>query len=186
MGQALLFFTDNTSGVLTERMRILPTGNILSLAGGSTTATGTGIAFPATQSASSDANTLDDYEEGTFTPTVIGFSSAGTASYSSASGKYTKVGNVVYFTFYVIWTSGTGVGTLGFSGLPFTAAGSGYYYAVNVAQLDSVAFTGIIGAYVNPGQNTIVMQNFTSNSTATAISYDPAGNCLISGCYIAA
>jgi len=53
-----------------ERMRILAGAPILSLAGGSTTATGTGIAFPATQSASSDVNTLDDYEEGTCSPVV--------------------------------------------------------------------------------------------------------------------
>jgi hypothetical protein len=74
----------------TEQMRILSTGNILSLAGGSTTATGTGIAFPATQSASSDANTLDDYEEGTFTTTLTNCGS-GIAS----GGTYVKIGNVV-------------------------------------------------------------------------------------------
>ncbi len=36
--------------------------------GGTSPSSGTGITFPATQSASSDANTLDDYEEGTWTP----------------------------------------------------------------------------------------------------------------------
>jgi hypothetical protein len=53
------FVTDNV-----ERMRINAGAPILCLAGGNTSATGTGIAFPGTQSASSDANTLDDYEEG--------------------------------------------------------------------------------------------------------------------------
>jgi hypothetical protein len=59
----LLFGTNNT-----ERMRINAGAPILCLSGGSTSATGTGIAFPAIQSASSDVNTLDDYEEGTWTP----------------------------------------------------------------------------------------------------------------------
>jgi hypothetical protein len=60
-------------------------------------ASGAGITFPATQSASSNANTLDDYEEGTFTPTLTGI--GGTAiTYSagaSDAGYYTKIGNTV-------------------------------------------------------------------------------------------
>ncbi len=45
------------------------------------------IVFPASQNASSDANTLDDYEEGTFTPTVLGFTTAGTGTYSGRAGR---------------------------------------------------------------------------------------------------
>ena len=53
---------------------------------------GAGITFPATQSASSDANTLDDYEEGTWTPNSTGITVVGTFS---SSGIYTKIGRVV-------------------------------------------------------------------------------------------
>jgi hypothetical protein len=64
----------------------------LALEGASRT-TGTGIAFPATQFASSDANTLDDYEEGTWTPTQgAGLTVVGTFS---SSGTYTKIGRSV-------------------------------------------------------------------------------------------
>ena len=55
------------------------------------------IKFPATQNASADANTLDDYEEGTWTPayalTTPGTSSFGT--YATQTGTYTKIGNKV-------------------------------------------------------------------------------------------
>jgi hypothetical protein len=54
---------------------------------------GVGITFPATQSASSDANTLDDYEEGTWTPTA-GSSLTVSGTFSS-TGRYTKVGRLV-------------------------------------------------------------------------------------------
>jgi hypothetical protein len=84
----------------TERMRILSTGNILSLSGGSTTATGTGIAFPATQSASSDANTLDDYEEGTYTATMT-CSTSGTITLGTNTLSYTKIGRQVTVTGYL-------------------------------------------------------------------------------------
>ena len=59
-------------------------------------ASGAGITFPATQSASSNANTLDDYEEGTWTPNQ-GSGITITGSFNS-SGTYTKIGNLVYVT----------------------------------------------------------------------------------------
>ena len=58
---------------------------------------GSGITFPATQSPSSDANTLDDYEEGTWTPALTGSTgSAGLYSLSTANGRYVKIGQLVY------------------------------------------------------------------------------------------
>lgn len=60
---------------------------------GASPQTGAGITFPATQSASTDANTLDDYEEGTWTPTQgAGLTVVGTFS---SSGTYTKIGRSV-------------------------------------------------------------------------------------------
>jgi hypothetical protein len=59
---------------------------------------GTGLAFPATQSASSDVNTLDDYEEGTFTPTC-------STTTTVALGTYVKVGSLVLFSIRLTVTS---------------------------------------------------------------------------------
>jgi len=94
--------------------------------GGATPSTsGAGITFPATQSASSNANTLDDYEEGTFTPVVRGSGTAGTYQ-ATNSGQYTKVGNIV--TVNVVIQLGTitggGTGYLQMTGFPFTNQGS--------------------------------------------------------------
>ena len=58
-----------------------------------------GIQFPATQVASSNANTLDDYEEGTFTPTVAGGTT--TTGSVTATGTYTKVGRIVSVSGYI-------------------------------------------------------------------------------------
>jgi hypothetical protein len=52
-----------------------------------------GITFPATQVSATDANTLDDYEEGTWTPTIAPLS--GSLTSYTASGSYTKIGNLV-------------------------------------------------------------------------------------------
>ena len=84
------------------------------------------LKFPATQNASSDANTLDDYEEGTFTP-VFDIEGGGTitASGTTLYGLYTKVGRLVTVNLglTVQSTSGSGAGNaLQFGGLPFTSA----------------------------------------------------------------
>ena len=56
--------------------------------------TGTGITFPALQLASSNANTLDDYEEGLWTPFIQNSSGTESLAFTDA-GYYTKIGNVV-------------------------------------------------------------------------------------------
>lgn len=109
--------------------------------GGSLTVTGGQIAFPAVQNPSAGANTLDDYEEGSWTPSV-----GGTATYSAQTGGYIKIGRVV-----VVWMDltinvlGTG-STNTISGLPFAAdtGGSGVVdlftsLAINVTELNVVA-----------------------------------------------
>ena len=80
------------------------------------------IKFPASQNASANANTLDDYEEGTFTPTMIsGASSAGYA-YTTHVGNYTKIGNAVSMEVYIqLSAADTTAGAVAVLGLPFTS-----------------------------------------------------------------
>jgi hypothetical protein len=87
----LVFQTAN-SGAPSEVFRLSATGAAV-LRGGTVGATGVGIAFPSTQVSSSNANTLDDYEEGTWTPTD---GSAAGLTFTSASGFYIKTGRVVH------------------------------------------------------------------------------------------
>ena len=109
---------------LVETMRLNTTGN-LSLKGGTTTADGTGITFPATQSASSDANCLDDYEEGTFTPTI-----SGATTYGFQVGRYTKIGNLVTYVISVNCARTASAAGFRISGLPFTSTNVGNLYSV--------------------------------------------------------
>jgi hypothetical protein len=103
-----------------ESLRLSATSKAVILAGGNTSANGTGITFPATQSASSDANTLDDYEEGSWTPVIV--PGVGTVTSQTCTGRYTKVGNMVTVTFTAVANSGT-ISTIStITGLPFTAA----------------------------------------------------------------
>lgn len=78
------------------------------------------VSFPATQVASSNANTLDDYEEGTWTPTCTG------VTFTSAVGQYTKVGQKVTLNFKVVFPVTADTNPVQFISLPFSGqAGSG-------------------------------------------------------------
>jgi len=93
--------------------------------GGATPGSG-GIAFPAAAVAVADANTLDDYEEGTFTPGLIinNNSSPVGLTYLSRTGMYTKIGSQVnYVVFLTLSAKGSTTGNVQLGGFPFSPAG---------------------------------------------------------------
>ena len=110
---------------------ILPT--TLGVGGATPSTSGSGITFPATQSASSDANTLDDYEEGTWSPTVT--SSGGSITSYTSDGTYTKIGRLVLITARVGLTNvGTASGNLNITNFPFTSAGTSMQMPMTVRE----------------------------------------------------
>jgi hypothetical protein len=83
--------------------------------------TGGQIAFPATQVASSDAHTFDDYEEGTWTPVIGGSTSETGQSYANQNAAYIKLGRLVIVYFNVgLSAKGTITGNLRIKGIPFS------------------------------------------------------------------
>ena len=132
-----------------------------------TTPTLNGITFPATQVPSADANTLDDYEEGTFTPTVIGFSTAGTTTYTTQIGHYTKIGRVVTVAFKVGYSAATGTGGLAVRGFPFAGAGTSAEYigSVMIDNLDAPN-AGSYSIYLNGGAGSSGVEIYSSTDNA--------------------
>jgi hypothetical protein len=101
-----------------------------------------GITFPATQAASSDPNTLDDYEEGTWTPAITGLT-LGNASGQNFS--YTKIGNVVTVTIAFVWGSTTSSSGQWEFSVPFvvSSAGGGAAYALDSGTAEYMLAAGI-------------------------------------------
>lgn len=158
----------------------------MGVGGATPAASGSGITFPATQSASSDANTLDDYEEGTFNPDVLGSSTAGTVSFSTRIGRYTKIGNRVLFHIYVVYSGGTGSGNLRVTGLPFTANSVSNNIPALSIGLSNITLpaSSVCWAYVADNSTTIVMSSYPAGGGAAAsVSYDAAGDILLAGHY---
>jgi hypothetical protein len=123
------------SGVTSDGTRITASTTI-GVGGATPSTSGSGITFPATQSASSNANTLDDYEEGTWTPTI-----GGTATYFTQAGRYVKIGRIVVVNFQCeINALGTGSTTI-MTGLPFNP-------------ISAPTMAGCIGFFTNLAVNT--------------------------------
>ena len=147
-----------------------------------------GITFPATQVASSDANTLDDYEEGTFTPTIVGTSATGVGVYTNQTAKYTKVGNLVTCHIYLAWTAHTGTGDMRIGGLPFaTASASGIYYAASIGFVNSIALTAgyVITGYAIDNSSALINlhQYPTGGGASTSVPMDVAGGLIVAISY---
>ena len=153
-------------------------------------ASGSGITFPASQSASSDANTLDDYEEGTFTPTIIGTSTAGTGTYTNQVGTYTKVGRIVYINLQLTWSAHTGTGTMEIGGLPFTVTGNNAAGGLSVGSVDNLALPAGTYLIVGPvsGTSRIYLQSTATGGagSATQVTLDTAADLRVGGVYQAA
>jgi len=114
-GTELVLNSINGGTVLVGLSAVVAAGGCLQLK--------SGITFPATQVASSDANTLDDYEEGTWTPTFT--AAVGTpTTVTLTSATYTKIGRRVFLEVdFTITAAGTASAALYFT-LPFSQASS--------------------------------------------------------------
>ena len=160
---ALVLQSNGTTAAVT-----ISTGQDLTMAGRTTNPTtisigaatpstsGAGITFPATQSASTDANTLDDYEEGTWTPNQGGaLTVVGTFS---SSGTYTKIGNLVYVRGTVSGSTSIAISSISniSTNLPFTvkagAAGIGTVTSTNT-------LTTFTGCYANATTTSLLSIN---------------------------
>jgi len=140
-----------------------------------------GVRFGSTLS--SDLNTLDYYEEGVFTPTVVGLTTAGVGTYTSQIGRYTRIGNRVHFSVNLVWTAHTGSGSLAINGLPFVGAALAGLSWVCAARFDSLTYTGQLAAVIGSASSQILLRQMSTGAVATEPAIDTAALLHISGTY---
>jgi len=140
-----------------ERMILDTSGNVTICTGNLVIDTaGKGIDFSRTSDASGmTSELLDDYEEGTWTPAVVGGDTAGTWTAQSAnSGVYTKIGRTVILGFSIHGYLTGASGTYARFNLPWTAVNSGYstniYYGyTSNSNVNTIWDGGYVGANSN-------------------------------------
>jgi hypothetical protein len=137
----------------------------IGVGGATPAASGAGITFPATKSPSSDANTLDDYEEGTWTPVLTGSGgSAGSYAAVQQEGFYTKIGNTVFATVGISMSNlGSWSGAVRCS-LPFTVGVAGNLAKGTTTRVQQHSFTGA----VVPDADGSGVSHFRFNLTSSA------------------
>lgn len=148
-GTTALTVTPDTSGALTiqtngtNALAITANGQITT-ANTPFILTGGRLQFPGTQIASGDANCLDDYEEGTWTPTMRGFSAEfDSVTYTGQKGRYTKIGKLVTCQGQVEWSSKSGgSGVFCLAGLPFSSSDGLGNPVINIQEYNGFTFSG--------------------------------------------
>jgi hypothetical protein len=171
-GQQLAFYTPTTFGVAPTRRMVVDSSGNLALDNGNLvmTTSGKGIDFSAVTggTGTATANVLNDYEEGTFTPSItFGGASVGLTA-STAEGRYTKVGRVVTVSGIITLTSkGSSTGNAKLTGLPFTSsAPSGTFTSVSL-RLDRITFLNVPCGYIAPNVSAVELENITTAGVVT-------------------
>jgi hypothetical protein len=167
----------------------------IGVGGATPSVSGAGITFPATQSASSDANTLDDYEEGTFTSTVYYNTSVTATSFGTTltiTGSYVKVGKMVQVNFPYIDRNGTFGGSnvvIFYMSLPFTVgtfSGPGILtnnYNIGARYTGTVFSSWITWANANGGSSLMQIGSSTYNQAGSGyITLEVSGSGLSFSC----
>jgi hypothetical protein len=162
----------------------------IGVGGATPAASGAGVSFPATASASSDANTLDDYEEGDCSTSLIisGTTTSGTGTYTAQQGTYVKVGGMVTVYGYVAWSAHTGTGNLTVSGLPFTSSSISFGTA-SIGYFSSISLTAsnVAILYLEPGAAYLRLRQYpVGGGVESAVPMDSAGEIMFSVTYRAA
>lgn len=147
---------------------------------------GKGIDFSAT-SGTGTSELLADYEEGTFTPTISGSSSAGTGTYSIQVGVYTKVGRQVSISIWVAWSAHTGTGNLQITNLPFSSsATTDLYNAVTIGYANNLALTAnnvVIAHNPNNSSRIDFYQYAVGGGANSAVAIDTGASIIVSATY---
>jgi hypothetical protein len=160
----LEFATNNTVRMVLLSDGTLKTSSTVSVGNATPSTSGAGITFPASQSASSDANTLDDYEEGTFTATLKGSTTDPTTPVTT-TGYYTKIGRQVslVIAFQNIITTGA-AGNVSVTGLPFAPANVQPVGAAAAQSFTTGAVTSLAST-IATGSTTLSFYGTTNNSS---------------------
>jgi hypothetical protein len=165
------------------------TGALIVVGGGAfgSISTGSNIRFPSTPSYSTDVNVFDEYKEGTFTPTVIGLSTAGTGTYTFQRGNFLKMGRVVFFSAYLAWTAHTGTGNIRITGLPYASINdsTSAFSPVNLWHRNfTLTANNVLFGYVLEGGTSIILtQVSTGGGTQNNVVLPSSGDIMISGLY---
>ena len=156
----------------------------IGVGGATPAASGAGITFPASASASTNANTLDDYEEGTWTPVLTFGGNAVGLTYGQQVGFYTKIGNSITVQYNIFLTNkGSSSGNNQISGLPFTTFNDTQRRISAYQFNDRITPNQVLTEFNSTHFNLQTLSSGTGSSAALLTNTDFVNNTYISGVF---
>lgn len=139
------------------------------------------LKFPSTANPSADANTIDDFEKGTWTPVLQGTTTAGVGTYTAQVGDYAKVSKFVWISCTTDHTAHTGTGNLQIAGVPFATTSQTPPLPMELHNIGYTAGStpmGILSASL------ILLRQMAPAAATAAIPMDTAGRIRVNGWYM--
>ena len=131
---------------------------------------------------------MEEFKKGSFTPVVEGSSTAGSATYSTQVGRYTRIGDTVQFTLQLVWSSHTGSGDIKVTGMPYTSEdSSGQHYVFSVATDGGLTYTDgdslLARLMANTNEILVETEDGAGNNGAVTLASNSSGRLNITGQY---
>ena len=189
-GSIMEFHNKNSSGGEQQVMTLTTDRNVSINDGNLIVANGHGIDFSATANAqpgqynsinpTTDSEVLHDYEYGSFTPHIRTQGGTSNATYAQKGGYYTKIGRMVYCTFFMNWSNGSNhSGYIYFVGLPYFSGSntsSHLMYGIGTVQLGGFSFGGNRNPLLHMGAQTSGTNLASNNSGGNSINEGHTSN----------
>jgi len=129
----------------------------------------------------------DFIQNTTWTPVIQGSTAAGAGTYSTQIGRYSKFGDIVFCTAYLVWSAHTGTGNMRLGGLPYTVRNttnafwsSGGNFFANITM---VALSTYLCAYVQPNTTYLNFADMTPSAGSSSTAIDTAGTVIVTFMY---
>ena len=189
-GSIMEFHNKNSSGGEQQVMTLTTDRNVSINDGNLIVANGHGIDFSATANAqpgqynsinpTTDSEVLHDYEFGSFTPHIRTQGGTSNATYAQKGGYYTKIGRMVYCTFFMNWSNGSNhSGYIYFVGLPYFSGSNTathLMYGVGTVQLNGFTISGNRNPLLHMGAQTSGTNLASNNSGGNSINEGHTSN----------
>lgn len=146
------------------------------------------LGFPVVQLPTADPNTLDDYREAVFTPTIsFGGASVG-ITYSSQSGFFTKIGREVHFRLIIGLTAkGSSTGAASIDDLPFNSNATVNNFSAVSMRPRNTSFADMMQGFISTNTSSISLEEITNAGTVTSLddtNFTNTSSFIISGSYM--
>lgn len=128
-----------------------------------------------------EARSFINYSKGSYTPTLVGGTTAGTTTYTFQDGRWRRVGPLVFVWGQINWTAATGTGEQRYS-LPFAAVSLNF---TGSQRLSGVTFAnGSVELLCSPPNSYFVLDSPLTNGATTRVQMEAAGQTIWSFFYL--